>query len=121
MEQLKKYLPEGFLSHYDADGFYGQSLFVLTYDGKGLFRLYADKGVSDTLFLTDLSVEQSARGRGLGDILIDLADILWKKSQFPVFELSVEKHSWMQDWYKKKGFAEVGDECDGLAVMQKRK
>ena len=99
MEQLKKYLPEGFLSHYDADGFYG----------------------SDTLFLTDLSVEQPARGRGLGDILIDLADILWKKSQFPVFELSVEKHSWMQDWYKKKGFAEVGDEYDGLVVMQKRK
>lgn len=86
-----------------------------------MFRLYADKGVFDTLFLTDLSVEQSARGRGLSDILIDLADILWKKSQFPVFELSVEKHSWMQDWYRKKGFAEVGDECDGLAVMQKRK
>lgn len=68
-----------------------------------MFGLYADKGVSDTLFLTDLSVEQSARGCGLGDILIDLADILWKKSQFPVFELSVEKHSWMQDWYRKKG------------------
>lgn len=121
LDILKNTIPSWCIAHYDKDGHYGQSFFVMTKDGKGFFRLYIDKEEPSILTLCDLSVEDSARESGLGTKLLYLAEELCMKAGFDTLELSVEKDSWMQKWYLRNGFKETEIVFDPDLVTMQRK
>jgi N-acetylglutamate synthase-like GNAT family acetyltransferase len=78
------------------------------------FALYAYNDDKDTMYLSNVNVEQSERGGGLGNRILELADSEAKKYGYSVISLKVLKNSWVHDWYAKYGYKDfcLDDDTD---------
>ena len=79
------------------------------------FALYAYNDDKNTMYLSNVKVEQSARGRGLGNKILELADKEAKKYNYTVICLKVLKSSWVHDWYANHGYSDFcydGEDAD---------
>ena len=70
------------------------------------FALYAYNDDKNTMYLSNVKVEQSARGRGLGNKILEFADKEAKKYNYTVICLKVLKSSWVHDWYANHGYSD---------------
>lgn len=68
------------------------------------FALYAYNDDNSTIYLSNINIEQFARGRGFGNKILELADKESKKYNYSVICLKVLKSSWMHDWYINYGY-----------------
>ena len=84
------------------------------------FALYAYNDDKNTMYLSNVKVEQSARGRGLGNKILELADKEVKKYNYNVICLKVLKSSWVHDWYANHGYSDLcyDDEDDNYIWMK---
>lgn len=79
------------------------------------FALYAYNDDKNTMYLSNVNVEQSARGRGLGNKILELADKEAKKYNHSVICLKVITSSWVHDWYANHGYSDFcndGEDSD---------
>ena len=79
------------------------------------FALYAYNDDKNTMYLSNVKVEQSARGRGLGNKILELADKEAKKHNYAVICLKVLESSWVHDWYANHGYTDFcydGEDAD---------
>lgn len=75
------------------------------------FALYAYNDDKHTMYLSNVKVEQPARGRGIGNKILGLADKEAKKYNYTTICLKVLKSSWIHDWYTNHGYSDFC--CDG--------
>ena len=70
------------------------------------FALYAYNDDKNTMYLSNVNVEQSARGRGFGNKILKLADKEAKKYNYTAICLKVLKSSWVHDWYANHRYSD---------------
>ena len=119
MLNLKQFIPlPPYVSHY-IETRWGANLFLFDKNGYSLIRLSVEKDpmYQDTIFLSDLGVEEIKRGEGRGrEIMKEAMKASWMCGAKDV-RLSCEKDAWQMDWYKRIGFVETGvDEYDRIAM-----
>lgn len=71
------------------------------------FALYAYNDDKNTMYLSNVKVEQSARGRGLGNKILELADKEAKKYNYTAICLKVLKSSCVHDWYANHRYSDL--------------
>lgn len=70
------------------------------------FALYAYNDDKNTMYLSNVKVKQSARGSGLGNRILELANEEAKKYNYTIIYLKVLKSSWVYDWYANHGYSD---------------
>jgi predicted GNAT family acetyltransferase len=70
------------------------------------FALYAYNDDKNTMYLSNVKVEQSVRGRGLGNKILKLADKEANKYNYSAICLKVIKSSWVHSWYVNHGYSD---------------
>lgn len=111
---------KGFLSDLIKDKFichlseadWGWTINVMEKSGRAFARTYYLNETSDTIYFDWLSVDKEFRSGGLAT---ELLNSHIKVSEFFNLEsmLWVDKNSWVEEWYKRKGYeyhAEYNDE-----------
>ena len=68
------------------------------------FALYVYNDDRNTMYLSNINVRQSARGHGLGNKILELANKEARKYGYTVICLKVLKSSWVHDWYTSHGY-----------------
>ena len=96
------------------------SIFFLEWHGDACLRLswYKDERC---MYLTDLHVEESKRGKGLASFLMKDAIEISRRCGMESIVLNVIKDSWVQKWYEQLGFV-TACKCKqrpGYMVMKK--
>ena len=58
----------------------------------------------DTIYLSSLFVRESDRRNGYGSKVLKAAEEVAKTFGISKIRLKVERHTWMEEWYKKNGY-----------------
>ena len=78
------------------------------------FALYTYNDDNETIYLSNLFVNESLRKNGYGNRIIEWVFDYAKSRSFKTIILNVAKNSWMEKWYERKGFKYLEDcEDDG--------
>ena len=96
------------------------TLYIMGFNGISFARLYWYKDDNTSIYLADLSVCNSCTGHGLGKELQEIREDIGKKLGAKYSYLLVDKGSWMQDWYKRRGYKDIHKEEDGRVWMKKK-
>ena len=72
----------------------------------GSIRLWISDKNPRELFLSNLIVQPTERGKGIGQLLLDYSEVAAKKLGLKRIALKVLKDSWMEVWYKRNGYLE---------------
>lgn len=75
------------------------------------FALYTYNDDNEIIYLSNLFVNESLRKNGYGDRIIEWVFGYAKSHSFKTIILNVVKNSWMEKWYKRKGF-EYLEDCE---------
>jgi len=100
-----------FISHY-TDESWGSSILIMEKDGKAFGRIYWYSDDSTTIYLNWLSVNVESRRQRLGTDLQEIRENIGRKLGAECSCLSVEKDSWMHEWYKRRGYVDLNDDED---------
>lgn len=73
------------------------------------FALYSYSDDNKFLYLSNVYVSPELRGRGFGDRVLDFAFEKAKDLNYKKLCLNVKKDSWVEDWYKRRGFVPFED------------
>lgn len=76
------------------------------------FALYTYDDDPNTLYFSNLFVDDNIRGNGLGDEILNYVFNYAKSKSYNSIILNVVKNSWVRKWYERKGFHYLED-CDG--------
>lgn len=68
------------------------------------FALYTYNDDRDTIYLSNVNVRQSVRGRGLGNKILELANKEARRHGYTIICLKSLKSSWVHDWYANHGY-----------------
>jgi len=98
---------------------WGGSVLVMENSGKAFARTYWFNDDNSTIYFDWLSVDDNVRGNGIASILLN-SHIKVAKEFNTTSMLWVTKGTWMQDWYKRKGYTDYKDyEKESNAIWQK--
>lgn len=75
------------------------------------FALYTYNDDNETIYLSNLFVNESLRKNGYGNRIIEWVFDYAKSRSFKTIILNVVKNSWMEKWYERKGF-EYLEDCE---------
>lgn len=86
-----------------------ESIYVMSTSGHIFFRLTAYHNWLDDrqIFLSDFSIDEEFRGKGIGDKTLDKIIEVCKELGGEQLILGVEEDSedsWVEKWYERKGF-----------------
>ncbi len=87
----------------------GRCIYATYYDVScdfGSIRLWIEDKNPRELFLSNLIVQPTERGKGIGQLLLDYSEVAAKKLGLKRIALKVLKDSWMEEWYKRNGYLE---------------
>ena len=84
------------------------------------FALYVYNDDRDTFYLSNVNVAPEARGKGIGDKLLDIACEEAKKYNAKTICLKVLKKTWVRDWYSRHGYEEFTYDDDVKYVWMKK-
>ena len=101
--------------------YYGKTTYIILEDGYALVMVSVMDDVKTIAVIHDLIVHDKRRGEGLGRELLEEACKEAVRMGAYVARLSVAKNSWLEEWYKRHGFHNVGivEELTGHTVLQK--
>ena len=98
---------------------WGDSTIIVIEGGKGIAKVSHDTRLpSNKAYISDIMVLESSRNKGLGNLLLFLAEEECKKMGAKYAVLDVEKDSFASDWYTKKGYRTFGEDTN-LYYMEK--
>ena len=84
--------------------YWGESYYIILDNGNGMITMQIDNDDKILGCITNLSVTDLARKKGLGDRLLKECEELAKSLGIKEIYLTAEKGSFVFDWYKRKGF-----------------
>ena len=84
------------------------------------FALYAYNDDESTIYLSNVKVKKSERGKGIGNRVLKFANKEAKKHNYSTICLKVLKISWMHSWYARHGYRdlEYDEENDDYVWME---
>ena len=83
------------------------------------FALYTYDDDRSVVYLSNVYVDERHRGKGLGNLIIDMAVDISKNMGFSCIMLKVVHRGFVHDWYERKGFSDFQiDPEDGLIWMK---
>jgi GNAT superfamily N-acetyltransferase len=85
------------------------SILIMDKTGKAFCRTYWYCDDEDTVYFDWLSVNESVRKQGIGNELLSLHEEIGKQLGANISFLFVERDSWLQDWYQRKGYVFYSD------------
>jgi GNAT superfamily N-acetyltransferase len=81
-------------------------------DANGLLGFVSLSADRHALFIRELQLVESARGRGVGGVVLEWVRALAVQRRLPLVRLTVFKSNRAQQLYRRHGFEQVGeDEC----------
>jgi len=84
--------------------YWGESYYIILDNGNGMITLQIDNDNKTFGWISNLSVFDKARKKGLGNRLLKECENLAKDLKLQKIYLTAEKDSFVFDWYKRKGF-----------------
>lgn len=90
-------------------------------DEHGVCRLTVYKSCPDAVWLSSLVVDENHRRRHIGERILRYAEFLaTEELRCSVLSLQVKSGSWMEQWYKRRGFIHVADGyMEDMVIMTK--
>lgn len=110
----------GFIAHitqYDD----WTSLTIMHNEGKFACRIFWYHEDSDSIYLSDLSVNEDLRRRSIGTRLQRLREKIGIKLGATAAYLWVNKDSWQHDWYERRGYVYYDDYYDEENIVWMKK
>lgn len=86
---------------------WGECYTLVLDGGDAVVNVSVDNREPNKAYIHDLIVLEDRRGNGLGDSLLKSALKIAKKHGCEVAELTCDER-WVEDWYIRRGFVEVG-------------
>ena len=90
----------------------GVSIMFMEEKGRAFGRLYFYDNDSTMVLLSDLSVSPEDRKQGIGRQMQEIREQMAINSSATTAYLWVEKDSWMQEWYRRRGYEDYADKED---------
>ena len=83
-----------------------ESVYVMSTSGHIFFRLtaYHNWRADRQIFLSDFSIDEEFRGKGIGNKTLDKIIEVCKELGGEQLILGVEQDCWVEKWYERKGF-----------------
>jgi len=91
---------------------WGGSIWIMERKGNAFARIYWYWDDDTTIYLDNLSVSPKARKKALGTELQIIREKIGIDFNAKYSCLWVEKNTWQYDWYKKRGYVEIGENTD---------
>lgn len=88
---------------------WGTEILIMEKHGFAFAETYWYNNDHDNIYLCWLSVIESQRKLGLGTKLQEIREEIGRKTGACASNLQVKIGSWMQQWYKKRGYIECND------------
>lgn len=109
-----------FISHFKTED-WGHSIYIIERTGNAIARMYWYSDDNTTVYLDMLSVEAEYRNKGIGTELQKIRESIGVSIGATTACLWVKKHSWMYEWYKRRGYSDLRDreDDDGTIWMMK--
>ena len=89
--------------------FFGEIATIILENGYAYVMVSRLKDEPDVAVIHDLAVHEEKRRKGLGTELLEEACKAAKEMGAKAVRLSVLPDSWVEQWYKKNGFADIGE------------
>lgn len=83
---------------------WGFSVKVITEDAHGFVSIQFDDSMPKTCYVSNLSVIEESRNKGIATLLLNECEKLAKQYNRNEIRISAEKNSWVKQWYKKLGY-----------------
>ncbi len=100
---------------------WGSSILIMEETGKAFGRLYQYSDDSTTVYLDWLSVDKEFRRQGIGTELQEIREKIGVELGANTSCLSVQKDTWMHNWYKRRGYEDwKDDENDENFIWMKK-
>jgi GNAT superfamily N-acetyltransferase len=100
---------------------FGTRWFIDDKDNILRFALYVYDDDPTTLYLSNVFVSENYRQRGLGNIILKMADEIAKSHGADTLMLKVLKKSFVHNWYERHGFEDFVCDDEDLNYMWMRK
>jgi len=90
-------------------------------ESKFRFALYMYDDDPETIYMSNVYVDEAKRGKGIGQKLVDAAENIARKTGCRQMILKVLDESWMHEWYARCGYEDlmVDEEEDQYIWMRK--
>lgn len=110
-----------FIKHVN-EWYWGKSMTIVMDNGLAFvtINLYDDEPKYANI--SGLTVHKIIRHHGYGTIMLKEAEQEIKKLGYNTIYLACQKDSWIEEWYKRKGYVNCGDDPNGdgyLSLMKK--
>lgn len=83
---------------------WGVFIYIMEKKGSSFARLYWYHEDMSNVYLDSMSVNEEARRKGLGTKMQEIREKIGVQLGFSTSHLWVEKDSWMNEWYKRRGY-----------------
>ena len=90
--------------YHKNEWWWGHSITIVTEDGSGYVNLQQENGIEDEMCISNLSVLEEQRHKGIGTALLAEAERVAKDYGMKRIYLSAEKGSFVVDWYERIGY-----------------
>jgi len=125
MEKIKSLvsaiIPNHFIYHITNES-WGFEVLIMGKTGNCFARAYWYHDDKDSVYLNWLTVSPESRNHGIATELQNIREEIGRKIGAKCAYLQAENESWMQSWYKRRGYLIADDNLpneDNLVWMQK--
>ena len=96
---------------------WGRKDTIVIANGQALCQLSIEDENPAVAYLSELIVREPARGRGLGNDLLNTAKEHAREMGAKTLCLYVDPKQWMAEWYKRHGFTQQCTFDDGMVSL----
>lgn len=98
---------------------FGVVIYVDSTDKSFRFAMYKYDDDPSTVYLSNVYVEESKRGQGMGNIILNSADEIAKRANALSICLKAKIGSFAYKWYKRHGYTDFEKENDYMWMEKK--
>lgn len=89
-------------------------MYIMRQNGTSIIKLSWDKKDNESIYISDLHVDEYYRGKGYADSLMKIAEHVAKSRGRKILMLTADTTSWVYEWYKRLGFKPIGRKKERL-------
>lgn len=108
---------------HETDTYWGGNIWIMHKDGIAFAKLYWWTDEPNSVYLSDLSVNDECRKLGIGKELQEIREYIGRERGAVWSKLWVGKKTWMRKWYGRRGYNywKKMEDDDGLDFIWLRK
>ena len=103
-DKIKDILKYSNCTYHFRKGRYGEELLIMSNNGAAFMRILLNGFTS--IELEGLSVSEEFQRQGYGTVFVELFGLIGSMLRMETLYLTVDRTSWVYDWYKELGYKE---------------